>query len=136
VAAAHLLPQAELERIAEQVFRASDADETEVLIEAVTDALTRFANNTIHQNVAEQAVHVSVRTVYDGRTARAATNRTDAESLRRVAAASSALASSRSIPTCCRCPGRSATARFSAFFRQRLRPRPKIAPAPCCRCSG
>ncbi|MCL6565511.1 MAG: TldD/PmbA family protein [Acidobacteriia bacterium] len=92
VAAAHLLPQAELERIAEQVFRASDADETEVLIEAVTDALTRFANNTIHQNVAEQAVHVSVRTVYDGRTARAATNRTDAESLRRVAAASSALA--------------------------------------------
>jgi PmbA protein len=92
VAAAHLLTRAELERIAEQVFRASDADETEVLIEAVTDALTRFANNTIHQNVAEQAVHVSVRTVYDGRTARAATNRTDAESLRRVVAASSALA--------------------------------------------
>jgi PmbA protein len=92
VAAVHRLTRAELERIAEQVFRASDADETEVLIEAVTDALTRFANNTIHQNVAEQAVHVSVRTVYDGRTARAATNRTDAESLRRVVATSSALA--------------------------------------------
>ena len=59
------------------------------------DALTRFANNTIHQNVAEQALSVSVRTVFDGRTARATTNKTDDESLRRVVAASAALARSQ-----------------------------------------
>ena len=83
---------ADLERIAERVLKLSDADETEVEIDAATDALTRFANNTIHQNVAEQTLHVSVRTVVDGRTARATTNKTDEESLRRVVAAAESLA--------------------------------------------
>ena len=64
-------------------------------IDAGADALTRFANNTIHQNVAEQTLTVSVRTVFDGRTARATTNKTDDESLRRVVAASAALARSQ-----------------------------------------
>src|SRR5690348_12315639 len=73
----------------------SDADETEVHIDFVADALTRFANNTIHQNVAEQTLHVSVRTVFDGRTARASTNKTDDDSLRRAVAASAALARSQ-----------------------------------------
>ncbi|MBI3670196.1 MAG: TldD/PmbA family protein [Acidobacteria bacterium] len=94
-AGGHLLPQAELSRIAERIFEFSKADETEVHIDAVSDALTRFANNTIHQNVAEQVLSVSVRTVFDGRTARATTNQTDDESLRRVVAASSALARSQ-----------------------------------------
>ncbi len=71
VAEAHLPSDAELRRLAERVLRLSDADETEVHIDFVADALTRFANNTIHQNVAEQAMSVSVRTVFDGRTARA-----------------------------------------------------------------
>ena len=43
----------DLERIAERVLKFSEADETEVDVDATTDALTRFANNTIHQNVAE-----------------------------------------------------------------------------------
>ena len=47
------LKLAELERIATRVLKLSDADETEVDVSATTDALTRFANNTIHQNVAE-----------------------------------------------------------------------------------
>jgi PmbA protein len=84
--------QADLERIAERVLKLSDADETEVEIDAATDALTRFANNTIHQNVAEQTLHISVRTVVDGRTARATTNKTDEESLCRVVAAAASLA--------------------------------------------
>ena len=94
VAGAHSLSDTELRRIAERVFRLSDADETEVDITAVTDALTRFANNTIHQNVAEQTLTVSVRPVYDGRTARATTNKTDDESLRRVVETAKALARS------------------------------------------
>jgi PmbA protein len=81
-----------LRDIAAHVFKLSDADETEVDIGAVTDALTRFANNTIHQHVAEQNLALSVRVVFDGRTARATTNKTDGESLRRVVATASSLA--------------------------------------------
>jgi PmbA protein len=83
---------ADLERIAEQVLKLSEADETEVEIDAGADALTRFANNTIHQNVAEQTLSISVRTVVNGSTARASTNKTDEESLRRVIAAAMSLA--------------------------------------------
>ena len=86
------LTTAELERIAERVLKLSGADETEVDIGATTDALTRFANNTIHQNVAEQTLSISVRAVVDGRTARSTTNKTDDDSLRRVVASAISLA--------------------------------------------
>jgi len=92
-AAAGLAPlQAELRRIAERVLRLSEADETEVTIEAESDALTRFANNTIHQNVAEERLDISIRAVVEGRTARATTNKSDDESLRRTAQAALELA--------------------------------------------
>jgi PmbA protein len=83
---------AELERLADRIIGLSDADETEVEIDFGSDALTRFANNTIHQNVAEQTLTISVRAVVEGRTARAITNKTDEESLRRVIAAAARLA--------------------------------------------
>src|SRR5215813_1681711 len=70
----------------------STADEVEALIYGGHSALTRFANNTIHQNVAEDNVIISVRTVFGGRTARATTNKFDDESLKRVVAASESLA--------------------------------------------
>jgi len=82
----------ELERLAARALKLSDADEAEVEIDAHTDALTRFANNTIHQNVAEQTLSLSVRVVVDGRTARASTNKTDDDSLRRAVAAAVSLA--------------------------------------------
>lgn len=56
----------------------------EVMVGAGTHALTRFANNTIHQNVAERSGYLSVRALIDKRTARASTNRLDAEGIRRV----------------------------------------------------
>jgi predicted Zn-dependent protease len=95
VGEAHLPSDSELHRLAERVLHLSDADETEVHIDFVADALTRFANNTIHQNVAEQVLSVSVRTVFEGRTARASTNKTDDDSLRRAVAASATLARSQ-----------------------------------------
>ena len=95
VAEAHLPSDAEVHYLAERVLALSDADETEVHIDFVADALTRFANNTIHQNVAERTLSVSVRTVFDGHTARATTNKTDDDSLRRAVAASAALARSQ-----------------------------------------
>src|SRR5438552_5424050 len=78
--------------IFDRVRKYSTADEVEVLFYGGTSALTRFANNTIHQNVAEENYGVSVRTAFDGRTARATTNKFDEESLRRVVQASEALA--------------------------------------------
>jgi len=95
VAEAHLPSEAELRQLAQRVLRFSAADETEVEIDAGADALTRFANNTIHQSVAERNLCVSVRTVVDGRTARATTNKIDDESLQRVVAASLTLARSQ-----------------------------------------
>jgi len=63
-----------------------------MLISGGRFALTRFANNIIHQNVEDENHVVSVRTVFSGRTARAATNKFDDESLRRVVESSEALA--------------------------------------------
>jgi PmbA protein len=83
---------AEMEQLAERLLKFSEADETEVEIDLSVDALTRFANNAIHQNVAEHTLSISVRVVLDGRTARATTNKTDDDSLRRVIATASSLA--------------------------------------------
>ena len=99
LAAARLSPdlRLDLQALGEKIIRLSEADEIEVEIHLVSDALTRFANNTIHQNVAEQLLHISVCAVVDGRTARASTNKTDPGSLRDVAAAAAQLA--RNQPT-------------------------------------
>ncbi|HEX3738875.1 MAG TPA: TldD/PmbA family protein [Terriglobales bacterium] len=75
-----------------RIRKHSTADEVECLFYGGRSALTRFANNTIHQNVAEENYGVSVRTVFGGRTARATTNRFDDQSLRDVVKASEDLA--------------------------------------------
>ena len=64
--------------------RARGVDEIEVTIEGGAQELTRFANNAIHQNVAEQARRLSVRPVIEGRTARASTNKLDRDGIRDV----------------------------------------------------
>lgn len=94
-AAEHVLSESALREIADKVFKLSDADETEAHLDITSDALTRFANNAIHQNVAEQMLTISVRTVYDGRTARATTNKIDDESLKRAVQASGRIALSQ-----------------------------------------
>lgn len=78
--------------IFDRIRKFSSAEEVEVLFSGGKFALTRFANNTIHQNVAEENYTVSVRTVFDQRTARASTNKLDDESLRQVVKASESLA--------------------------------------------
>jgi predicted Zn-dependent protease len=80
-----LRPERDLHVIAATVLRLADAQdipETEVHIDDSIDALTRFANNAIHQHVAEHGLVTSIRTVADGRTARVTTNRIDEDSLR------------------------------------------------------
>jgi predicted Zn-dependent protease len=78
--------------IFDRIKKLSSADEVEVLFSGGRFALTRFANNTIHQNVEDENHIVSVRTVFGGRTARATTNKFDDDSLRRVVESSEALA--------------------------------------------
>ncbi len=87
-----MLKKEQASDIFDRIRKFSSADEVEVLFSGGRFALTRFANNTIHQNVAEENHVVSVRTVFSGRTARATTNRFDDESLRRVVEASESLA--------------------------------------------
>jgi predicted Zn-dependent protease len=124
----HRLGAAALQEIAERVLKLSLADETEVDISVVSDALTRFANNTIHQSVAEQLVQVSVRAVADGRTARASTNKTDEASLRRVV--QSALDLARCLPrnpvTYCRWLREQKYAKVQRFFEETAAATPEL----------
>jgi predicted Zn-dependent protease len=78
--------------IFDRVRRFSSADEVEAIFNSSRFALTRFANNTIHQNVEEENSIVSIRTNFAGRSARATANQFDDESLRRAVAASENLA--------------------------------------------
>jgi PmbA protein len=87
-----MLTREKAAEIFELIKKQSTADEVEAMIYGGKFALTRFANNTIHQNVAEENYSVSVRTAFDGRTARATTNKFDSYSLRRVVQASESLA--------------------------------------------
>jgi predicted Zn-dependent protease len=84
--------RARAQEIFEKVLKYSTADETEAIISSTAYALTRFANNTIHQNVAEETVSLSVRAVADRRTARATTNRLDEGSIRQICESALALA--------------------------------------------
>ena len=91
-----LRPERELQHIAATVLRLAKEQgvpEAEVHVEETIQALTRFANNTIHQHVAEQGRVVSIRTAVDGRTARVTTNRVDEDALRAALQDSLSLAS-------------------------------------------
>jgi len=72
--ASRLTDQAELKRFVDRLLEASPAQQTEVLVTEWDSALTRFANNGIHQNVAERDVSVRVRVVKDGKTGVASIN--------------------------------------------------------------
>jgi PmbA protein len=78
--------------IFDRIRRLSSADEIEAIFTGSRFALTRFANNTIHQNVEEENSVVSIRTNFGGRSARATANQFDDESLQRAVAASENLA--------------------------------------------
>src|SRR5271165_2550233 len=78
--------------IFDELRRFATADEVELLVAGSRSALTRFANNTIHQNMEDETQHISVRVSFGGRTARATTNKYDSDSLRRVVQAAEALA--------------------------------------------
>jgi predicted Zn-dependent protease len=87
-----MLSREQAANIFERIRKHSTTDEVEAYFYGGHSALTRFANNVIHQNVADENYGVSVRTTFGGRTARASTNKLDEESLKRVVRASEDLA--------------------------------------------
>jgi predicted Zn-dependent protease len=72
--ASRLTDQGELKRFLDGLLQRSTAQQTEVIVTEWDSALTRFANNGIHQNVAERNVTVRVRVVRDGKTGVASIN--------------------------------------------------------------
>jgi PmbA protein len=69
-----LTADGELKQFMIGLLERSPAQQTEVMVTEWDSALTRFANNGIHQNVAERNVSVRVRVVKDGKTGVASTN--------------------------------------------------------------
>jgi len=69
-----LSDEAELKAFTRGLLERSPAQQTEVMVTEWDSALTRFANNGIHQNVAERNVSVRVRVVKDGKTGVASIN--------------------------------------------------------------
>jgi predicted Zn-dependent protease len=94
--------------VADQLLSAVRAEagataEAEVLVEQHEQALTRFANSVIHQNMADEAMTVRLRLHTDGRTATASSTVTSAEGLRDLAART--LAAARLCPPDAQWPG-------------------------------
>src|SRR5689334_10758957 len=87
-----MLDQTRANQIFEKVKKYSSAPEIEIIFSSTNFALTRFANNTIHQNVAEVNEMASIRVAFDGKTARAKTNRFDDDSLKRAVQSAESIA--------------------------------------------
>lgn len=78
-----MLDEKTAQEIFDRVKKYCSAPELEIIFSSTNSSLTRFANNTIHQNVSEVNEVASIRVAFDGKTARATTNRFDDESLKR-----------------------------------------------------
>lgn len=87
-----MLDQARAQQIFDKIRKLSTVEEVEVIFSSTDYSLTRFANNTIHQNVSELNEIASIRVSFDGKTARATTNRFDDESLKRAVQAAESMA--------------------------------------------
>lgn len=66
-----------------KALRASPADQTEAVIQAEDSYLTRFANSSIHQNVAQRNATLTVRAVFGRKVGSAATNILGGDQIRR-----------------------------------------------------
>lgn len=88
-----MLEEQDVQALLEKVLGFSKATQTEALFFGTERSLTRFANNYIHQNVAETNTAVSVRAVLGNKIGVASTNKIDDEALRDVVNRALAIAS-------------------------------------------
>ena len=78
-----MLGEKRVKELTDGILARSTADQTEVVVLAGDEYLTRFANSTIHQNVAETDTEVRIRVVLGNRVGVATTNNLDDEALTR-----------------------------------------------------
>jgi len=89
------------------------------MVSSSTFALTRFANNAIHQNVSEESTTLSVRAVTDGRMARASANKFDEQSIRQTCEGVLALARLQpAVPELLPMPGPQTYRAVNRFFTE------------------
>lgn len=82
----------QLKQIAQKVLALSPSGETEVLLWVSENGLTRFANSTIHQNVAWEDINISVRVALGKKVGVAGGNRFDDTGLAQVVETAVAIA--------------------------------------------
>src|SRR5688572_9384129 len=87
-----MLDEREIRRILETALRFSKADQTEASLFVQDSALTRFANNYVHQNVSSRDTSILVRVVFGKKIGVAAVNSTDEAAIRRTVEQASELA--------------------------------------------
>ncbi len=87
-----MLGPEKIKELSQQALAASKADQTEILLTTTDSALTRFANNYIHQNVAESNGSIRARVVYGKRVGVAEANDLSPDGIRRVVEMARAIA--------------------------------------------
>ncbi len=87
-----MLGYEKLKQLADAALAYSKAEQTEVVLHAVDSSLSRFANNTIHQNVFESNVTVRVRVVMGKRTGVAESNDITPDGIKRAVETARAIA--------------------------------------------
>jgi len=82
----------------ERILRLSPAQQTELVLDMETAALTRFAGNQIHQNMNSRDCRLSIRAIENGRQGFASTNHFDTDSLKQALEYALQVARSGKIP--------------------------------------
>lgn len=98
-----MLGRDRVRQLLEGALRRSIADHAEATLTYERSALTRFADNYVHQNVADETPQLAVRAVFGRRSGSATTTRLDDEGITRVVEQAEAIA--RFAPENARFPG-------------------------------
>jgi PmbA protein len=114
-----VLGESRLAEIAQRVLREAKADQTEVLVTGNDSHLTRFAVNTIHQNVSETDVTVRVRSILGRKTGVASGNELSEQALRKLVRSAETVASfQEENPELGSLPGPSPARKVDAFVQR------------------
>lgn len=76
-----MISQQETEALFETIIKRADAEHIEVLLSQNKTALSRFANNVIHQNLQQENREIEIKIIENGRMGKAATNNIDDSAL-------------------------------------------------------
>lgn len=88
-----MIGKVQAKKICKMVFDLSRADQVEVVVYNYHQALTRFANNYIHQNVNEENTTIGVRSIFGKKIGYASTNALDAKQIKETVTWSERIAS-------------------------------------------